>query len=351
MNHEATDPRVYVSFVHGFEDGAAEPVDEPVAALWELQGDSHQYHQYVFPFDADDFKRLPYPICGQMPRNNENIDKRPRYGFTGLEQAGNSLFAGSWNGIYRLGESSKEVESFISNRFTCYLHRFHVDDDRIVVAVPFNDTVVIMNHEGEVLDRFRIDRHLRITRQFADDEIDWRFVAKPWSGSTGSFHFNNVQVIEGQIYLTARNLSCFVVVDLEKNECYLRTMNHRTPVCVHDGDHVDGKFYFTSIDGKVLVASEAPDYDESIFSYDLLVDNHRLDAVENNWCRGIAVTPDDIYVTIDGRYGTDLSFKLLRLSRQFDVKDQHRFEWSNVGDEAAIRYVTGFDIVVDRRSA
>ena len=122
-------------------------------------------------------------------------------------------------------------------------------------------------------------------------------------------------------------------------------MNHKTPVCLHDGDYVDGKYYFTSIDGKVLVAQKAPEHDTEKFSYDLIVDCHRLGEVENNWCRGIAVTADDLYVTIDGRYGSDLSFKLLRLSKDYEIRDIRKFEWSNVGDPSMIRYVTGFDLV------
>ena len=61
--------------------------------------------------------------------------------------------------------------------------------------MPFMDMVVIIDHQGNVIDRFTIDQTLRISRDIADDDIDWRSVDKPWSGTTGLFHINNVQTI------------------------------------------------------------------------------------------------------------------------------------------------------------
>ena len=74
------------------------------------------------------------------------------------------LFAGSWNGIYRLNGKTREPEAFLSNRYTCYLHRFHVDEERIITALGFNDTIVIMDHEGQVQELLRVDASLRVER-------------------------------------------------------------------------------------------------------------------------------------------------------------------------------------------
>ena len=50
-------------------------------------------------------------------------------------------------------------------------------------------------------------------------------------------------------------------------------------------------------------------------------------------------------MAIDPRSDSDLSFGLLQLDRDCNLLDQRRFRWSNVGNEADIRYVMGFDIV------
>ena len=176
-------------------------------------------------------------------------------------------------------------------------------------------------------------------------DLDWRFVSKLWSGSTGYFHFNHVQKIKDELYLTSRNLGAFVVVNLKTRQCYIRTLNYNTPTCVHDGNRYNGKFYFTSIDGKILVASEPPtEFDKSLYHLDLRSETIRLDSVEKNWCRGLEVTPHAIYTTIDGRYGTDLSFSLLALNHEFVHSWSRKLHWSSIGSEKDLRYVTGFDI-------
>lgn len=342
------DREICVSFVHGFHDHVPADQDGPRPALWTIDRVGEHTFDYYFLLKPADFDRVPYPIIGEGPGPRSACPGwRPRYGFTGLARVNDYLLAGSWNGIYRLDAATKRVESFITNRNTCYIHRFWADADQIIFVMPFQDMVVIMDHGGHIIDRFTVDRQLAISRDLPDPNVDWRFVTKPWPGATGVFHFNSVQNIGGQIYLLSRNLGAFVVVDPGADRATLRTMNYWTPTCVHDGDFVDNRFFLSSIDGKILVATEPPEYDSKIFRYDLQVERLGLNGVENNWCRGIAVTADSLYTTIDGRYGTDLSFGLLRLSRDGKKLDERRFRWADVGDEKEIRYVTGFDIVVD----
>ena len=56
------------------------------------------------------------------------------------------------------------------------------------------------------------------------------------------------------MWLTSRNCNCLVAVDLKTKKAQLRTMNLSTPALIHDGVKKDQKFYFTSIDGKILIA-------------------------------------------------------------------------------------------------
>ena len=68
---------------------------------------------------------------------------------------------------------------------------------------------------------------------------------------------------------------------------------------------------------------------------------------EPNWCRGIAVSEGKIYVTIDGRYDSDLSFGVLEIDEKTHKTRQiARLRWDEVGNEDEIRYVTGFDLIV-----
>ena len=337
---------VCVSFVHGFHDAATPPTGVPVPALWEVHGEREQVHRYIFPVNPADFEHLPYPLVGQGPRTATGVERWPRYGFTGLGGLGAWLYAAGWNGIYKLDARTKQVVAFITNPYTCYMHRFHVDEDQIIIAVPFKDMVVVMDHTGQVRDTFWIDLSLRIRRDGLARDLDWRFISKPWSGTCGYYHFNNVQVCDGRILLTSRNLGAFLVVDPRADRCSLRTLNYHTPTCIHDGDWVDGHYYFTSIDGKIIVASDPPEHDAQLFNYDLHAEHHRLADVELNWCRGIAVGREHVYVTIDGRYGDDPNFKLLELDREFRPTAMRKFAWSQVGDESRIRFVTGFDLVI-----
>lgn len=337
--------QINVSFVHGFHESCAERDHGPRPALWTIQGERECTHRYVFPIEPRDFDALPYAIAGEGPLTTRPVEKLPRFGLTGLVRVGDHLFAGAWNGIYKLDADSKQVLSFLTNRYTCCIHRFHADDEQIIFVLPLMDLVVIMDHAGRTIDCFTIDRSLNVVHGPPAGHTDWRFVTKPWPGSTGVFHFNSVQRIGDELYLLSRNLGAFVVVGPGADRAALRTMNYWTPTCVHDGDFVDGRFYLTSIDGKILIASPPPAFDEGTFRYDLQVRSLRLDEVEKNWCRGMAVTDEHLYTTIDGRYGTDLSFGLLQLDREGRILSERRFQWANVGEEAEIRYVTGFDIV------
>lgn len=334
-----------VSFVHGFHNPEDAVNDKPVPALWEIRPDGETIYSYLFPFDAEDFRNLPFPVVGEPPAGREVLEKRARFGFTGLARVGNKLFAGSWNGIYQIDLATKQVARFITNRDTCYMHRIYADEEQLIIAMPLKDMAVIMDHEGRILDRFWIDRSLRVMRD-GMNSVDWRFLNKPWSGSTGFFHFNHVQKVGGKILLTSRNLGALVAVEPGSDRAYLRTLNYHTTSCIHDGDYVDGKYWFTSIDGKVIIAAEPPEHDATTFNYDLQAEHFRLGESERNWCRGIAVTNDRVYVTVDGRYGTDLSFSLLELDKECRILGERKFQWAAVGDPSKIRFVTGFDIKV-----
>ena len=68
-------------------------------------------------------------------------------------------------------------------------------------------------------------------------------------------------------------------------------------------------------------------------------------AKEPNWCRGISMNKNNIYVTIDGRYDSDLSFGILKINQKEEAQIVTRLNWSDIGDPSKIKYVTGFDVI------
>ena len=79
---------------------------------------------------------------------------------------------------------------------------------------------------------------------------------KAIQGATGNFHINYVQLFDDVLWLTSRNISAFIILKIGENRASLRTINHKTPVCLHDGVLVESEFLFTSIDGKILLVSD-----------------------------------------------------------------------------------------------
>jgi hypothetical protein len=190
------------------------------------------------------------------------------------------------------------------------------------------------------------------------EQIDWRFLSKQFMGATGVWHFNYVQKYGDEIWLTARNINAFIVVNIKTRKAHIRSINQKTVVLLHDGCHYNGEYYFTSIDGKIIIASEAAsasfEFRERIdniasFSRDMVSEVIRLDETEfgrePNRCRGIECIDDVMYVTVDGRYDTDLSFGLLGLKRSGEKVLEKRLRWRDIGAVDKLKFVTGFDVI------
>ncbi len=352
----------YVTFVHGYEDLDLEIDKRNLPALWLVSGAASEYYSYPFPRNVSDFHEHREQIAGAMPLPGaEDFRRLPRFGFTGSSLDGENIYAGSWNAVYEIRKDDLRLQRIISNQLMNDLHGIWVGDGQILTILTGKDALVTTDMEGAVVDHFCIGRDLTLFHDDSLDEVDWRFVSKQFRGATGFWHFNYVQRIGEDIWLTSRNASAFVVIDPKRRTAKLRMMNHKTPVLLHDGRLVDGKFYFTSIDGKVIISEPAERAAHNpreeidhihLYNRDLVSREIRLSETEfgrePNWCRGIDCDGEVIYVTIDGRYGSDLSFGLLAIDADGHVHAEHRLRWSEVGDESRIRYVTGFDVVVDR---
>ena len=137
-------------------------------------------------------------------------------------------------------------------------------------------------------------------------------------------------------------------------------MNLCTPALVHDGVFYKDQWFFTSIDGKVMIVEDSLGTDKTcqeqaenmhLYNRDLVAKLIRLSDKESlgrepNWCRGLAVNDESIFTTIDGRYDTELAFGLLEIDHDGKVKSLEKLFWNEIADENLIRYVTGFDVTI-----
>ena len=349
-----------VSFVHGYTDPNHKVEQENLPALWSVDSKGGQkVHEYPFPRNVSDFFGRSDLVLGEMPlASAADFRKLPRFGFTGLGESGDYLYAGSWNGVYKMRKKDLSLERIISNHLMNDLHGIYVNEAHIISILTGKDTVVLSDHDGSIVDHFTVGSDLSIYTDSQLAEVDWRFISKQFRGATGVWHFNYVQKFGEEIWLTSRNIAGFVVVNLRTRTSHLRTMNHMTPVLLHDGVFNEGQFLFTSVDGKIIIAESVEtarfssrEEGENVeqFNRDLMTQLIRIEETEfdrePNWCRGIARVGEVIYVTVDGRYDTDLSFGLLGLKQSGEKVLETRLRWKDIGSENDLRYVTGFDIL------
>lgn len=342
------------TFVHGYE-GEFHPQGTLPALV--VDGEKTDFYSFEFPRNPTEFGKTSLNITGEMPLESaRDFEALPRFGFTGLSEEDDYYYCGSWNGVYKVSKESYQCVSFITHRLMNDLHGICVQNKVIYTMLTGKDTVVLTSMNGEIVKTFTVHNDMKVSLN--DEKLlrhDWRFISKQFRGATGIFHFNHVQIKGNEIWLTSRNLGCFVVIDIENERAHLRTINQKTVVLLHDGIHKNGAYYFTSIDGKILISSDEDahnpreHFDEvTLFNRDLNSKLIRLEETglgrQPNWCRGIDVDQDLIATTIDGLYGSDLSFKLLVLNEKGELKHLKEVRWEDIGDISNLRYVTGFDV-------
>lgn len=349
-----------VSFVHGYTNLKKNIVDKkrPSLVLFE-DGKKPRVFNYFFPRTPGDFNNIKF--SGAKPfKDAKSFSKMPRYGFTGLSKNKTSIFCGSWNSIFEIDIKTYELKNIITNNLMNNLHGICVDKKKLFFTLSSNDTVVICNLKGKIIDYFSITRDLNVIQDKSILKKDWRFESKQQTGSTGYFHFNYVTKIKNTLWLTSRNLNCFILVNLKKKKASLKTMNLSTPALIHDGVHYKGQIFLTSIDGKIIVANEANNKviqqnrhklkNLNYYNRDLITKIIRLSNIlkrEPNWCRGIKIINQKAYVLIDGRYDTQLKFSLLKLDMNKQKMISIRnFNWKTVASIKSLRYCTGFDLLI-----
>ena len=183
-----------VSFVHGYEDSVQENDVRERPALVALGEQSRNIHRYPFPRNRQDFKNplLSGMFLGEEPQQvGPDFEKLPRFGFTGLTGDNDFIYAGSWNGVYKINRQNLELEGIITNRLMMDLHGITTYKGLIYSVLTAKDTVVITGQDGLVKDWFSVGRDLKVSKMDDILSVDWRFISKQMRGTAGYWHFNH----------------------------------------------------------------------------------------------------------------------------------------------------------------
>lgn len=354
--------KIVTTFVHGYKDLSINLPDVPKPSLLVIEKKIKKTYSYLFPRNPMDFKNNQKLISGPMPfKTSKNFKKLPRFGFTGISHLGKKIYCASWNSIYEINQNNFKLNKIISNNLMSDMHGIHVDNKYIIHALTCKDTIVFSDFNGKIIKHFSINKKLEIKINKKLENIDWRFVSKQFKGSTGYFHFNYIYKDKNILWITCRNINAFILVNLKTMKAELKTMNLSTPALIHDGFHHQNKIYLTSIDAKIIIAQNSKKKiiqhnrenveNIKIYNRDLISEIVRLNKEtigrEPNWCRGIKVLNNSAYLTIDGRYDTELKFSIIK----FDLKNKKllkkfSFFWREIDNEKLLRYCTGFDLVL-----
>lgn len=362
------DDNIIVSFVHNYKNTSPKSeISYDAPAIWVTNkvGDNKCY-TYPFPRTPKHFLENEF-IEGMKPiPKTEEFKFLPRFGLTGLSHVGDYIYAGGWNGVYEINKSDFSLKKIITNNLMNDIHGIHVDKEFIITVLTGKDTLVFTDFDGKIIDHFTISNDLNVAKDPTIEKIDWRFLSKQFRGSHGIWHINHVKKYGNELWLTCRNINAFIIVNLKNRKAFIKTIDTKTPSMLHDGGKYNEKYYFTSIDGKIIIAEESGNNSKlrenfkqiKKFNRDLTANkvirfrNSELNR-EPSWCRGMFVKGNHILTTIDGRYednltkNFDLSFSLLCIDHEGKIIFKNEFDFfKNKSKAEDIKFVTGFDILV-----
>ena len=330
------------SFVHGYHNLKKNNSFELRPALFSIKNNKKKIYSYNFYRNQNEFSNINN-FYGEKPfKSSRNFKVLPRYGFMGISLLKNDLYCAAYNAIYVIDSNNFNLKKIISNHLMCNLHSILVTKKYIIYTLNVLDMIIFSDLDGKIIKTLSINPDLKIIKNKKIPKRDWRFFLKQKKGSEGYFHFNNLTYKSNKIFVTSRNINSLIEINLEKNIAKLRTMNFKSPCLIHDGFNHNGVFYFTSINGKIIEAIELKnkikknrliksakvnfDFETKITD----IDNNIIKG-KTNWCRGLSVSKNKIYVGIDGRYDKKLNFSILELSlKNFKLIKRYIFDFKKI---------------------
>ena len=343
---------ILASFVYELLDFNG-PIDNEYPCLLKITNKKKNIFSYPILKNPIEFKNNKF-LVGQLPLTNKSSGGKNRLGFSGLTQDKTYYYASSFNSIYQIRKKNLSLKKIISNQLMSDMHGIQIHKKKLFHVLTGLDTVVITNLDGSIIDFFTITKRLNILRDQSLLKNDWRFIHKKHKGASGFFHINFISVNDSKIWLTSRNLNSFIVVDLDKNSVELRTMNMMTTSLIHDGIHIDKSIYLTSVNGKIIeVLKKKEKKREQSYKRDLII--RKITNIDKNiikgttnWCRGIEIKKNRIFVMINGRYETRPEFSILEVNKKkMKLINRHTLSYKKLSMKFKLRYLTGFDILVD----
>ena len=354
-----------VSFDTGYLDLNNSSTVSDFPAIYAVRNGKSQVKSYPFPRNLKDFGTFSNYFLGAPPnKNSRDFRKLPRFGMTGLVQDTNYIYAGSWNGIYILDKNTLNIKNILTNQLTNDIHGLCLYDNQIISTLTCKDTVVFTSLDGTITDHFTVGRDMVLYKDESLPLTDWRFVSKQFRGSTGHYHFNHLSIKGDSLYATSRNLNCVIEINLNsRTMAKLRPISHMRPSCIHDGILFENDIYFTSINGLIIQCSMEKNIpltsqgDETFLtnlkmynrdlapSYIDLSDSSLL-GYEPNWCRGLKISNEYIWVTVNGAYGSKIKFDILKICRRkLSLLEQYTLTEKDIGTNSQIRYMAGFSVI------
>ena len=354
--------KIVCSFCHAYLDNKLRN-QKKYPALITLEKSNLKKYSYVFPRNLHDFKENKHLIKGDsVPKKHQDFKKLPRFGFTGLTQSTNYIFAGSWNGVYMISKKNLELKTILSNRLTADLHGIYYYKKKIYSTLAFKDTLVITDLNGKIENFYTITEELKVKKNdYNILKTDWRFVTKQRRGPTGIFHFNHIRVENNNVFLTSRNLGTIIKFNLISKKINLISLGHMKTSLIHDGKKKFDKLFFTSVDGKIIIVDTKKKisrqekvikkkikYKNFNNSYALdyfIIDKTNLKRIPK-WCRGLEVlNRDKIVTTVDGLYGESF-FSIVIFDIKKNIKiSEYKFRTKKLNNYKSLRYASGFDLI------
>lgn len=238
----------------------------------------------------------------------------PSIVFTGATLFEDKFYVPTCTEILILSYPEFEIERVISYPFFHDIHHVQVFSDYIGVVSTGLDMIIFLDKKSYEPIYFKNVLNKDPWERFSQN-TDYRKInsTKPHES-----HPNCLFEIDGEVWVTRFE---------QKDAIALNNSDHRINIGVercHDG-HVDGDFvYFTSVDGKIVVANKYTYKIEHIYSLNE-IEGHNQPL---GWCRGLSIIGNSAFVGFSRIRGTEIK-ENIKWARNFVV---HKRDLKNLNN-------------------
>lgn len=220
-----------------------------------------------------------------IERGNENTpEEYPNLEFTVGDVEGDLLWLAMDTEIRCYSYPSLRLEKIFSHPAFHNIHSVAVQGDRLYVTSTGLDMVIVLDKTtGSVVEYINAEGK-PVWHRFSP-EIDYR---KVHSTRPHDCHPNYVFWVNGEPWVTRCTQED--AVNLRDFSQRLDISGERRPISVHDGLVRNGKVYFTTVDGALIIANTARMEVVEAFDLTLLKGFQGL----RGWCRGLFIDAEDV---------------------------------------------------------